>query len=294
MIDFKSIEIKDRLWIEKKLKESKFNGCEYSFVNNFIWQKPYKIKFANIENFYCIRSEDINSVYAYPAGNGDIKQVIEILINESIMKNEPFKLRGIIKENVQKLNILFPNKFNFVEERDEFDYIYEVSKLTNLSGRKLHAKRNHIARFKDNPNWSYESINKYNIDECFEMNKKWCNKYICNNDKSLNNELCAVKEAFNNFFDLGMIGGLLRKEGKVIAYTMASVINENTLNINIEKAFSEIQGAYPMINQQFIINECQNYKYVNREEDLGEEGLRKAKLSYVPDILLEKYTATLK
>ncbi len=294
MIDFKNIEIKDREWIDEKLRESDFRGCEYSFVNNFIWQKPYEIKYANINDFYCIRGGDKNSVYAYPAGKGDIRPVIEILIKEAKEKGEKFKLRGITLENIEKLNELFPNKFDFEPKRDEFDYVYEVSKLSTLSGRKLHGKRNHIARFKDNPDWSYEPITEKNIDECFKMNNEWCSRYNCIEDESLNHELCAVKEAFKNFFDLKMLGGLIRREGKIVGYTMASHLNSDTLDVNIEKAFPEIQGAYPMINQQFVLNECQNFKYVNREEDVGDEGLRKAKLSYVPDILLEKYTATLK
>lgn len=294
MIDFRSIKIEDRPWIDERLKEADFRGCEYSFVNNFIWQKPYNINFANINGFYCLRSGKESSVYAYPAGKGDIKPVIEALMNEAKEKGEKFVLRGITAENVEKLKELFPDKFDFEPKRDEFDYLYEVSRLSTLSGRKLHGKRNHIARFKDNPNWVYEPITEENIAECYEMNKEWGKLYGGENEDSLKDELFAVKEAFDHFFELKMLGGIIRQDDKIVAYTMASHLNSDTLDVNIEKAFHSIQGAYPMINQQFILNACQDFKYVNREEDTGDEGLRKAKLSYVPDILLEKYTATLK
>ena len=294
MIDFRSIKIEDRPWIDERLKEADFRGCEYSFVNNFIWQKPYNINFANINGFYCLSSGKESSVYTYPAGKGDIKPVIEALMNEAKEKGEKFVLRGITAENVEKLKELFPDKFDFEPKRDEFDYLYEVSRLSTLSGRKLHGKRNHIARFKDNPNWVYEPITEENIAECYEMNKEWGKLYGGENEDSLKDELFAVKEAFDHFFELKMLGGIIRQDGKIVAYTMASHLNSDTLDVNIEKAFHSIQGAYPMINQQFILNACQDFEYVNREEDTGDEGLRKAKLSYVPDILLEKYTATLK
>ena len=204
-----------------------------------------------------------------------------------------FILRSMVKEQVDLLEELFPNRFEITTNRDETEYIYTVEKLSKLSGKKLHGKRNHIARFKDNANWSYEDISDDNFKECLEMNDEWCKLYDCIDDPSLNHELCAVKEAFGNYNELGLVGGLLRREGKVIAYTIGSRINEDTFNIHIEKAFANIQGAYPMINQQFVQHNCQEYVYVNREEDLGDEGLRKAKMSYYPDVLLDKYTARL-
>lgn len=294
MIEFRPIQITDREWIEKCLQQGNSRSCEYTFVNNYIWSKQYQLEIANVDGFYCSRSgKDEERFYSYPAGQGDIKKVIEKLMEDAKEKNIPFILRSMIKEQADVLNELFPNRFEITTNRDESEYIYTVEKLSSLAGKKLHGKRNHIARFKDNPDWNYEDISDSNMKDCLIMNDEWCKMYNCIDDPSLNHELCAVKEAFANYKELGLVGGLIRREGKVIAYTVGSQITEDTFDIHIEKAFANIQGAYPMINQQFVQHNCQEYMYVNREEDLGDEGLRKAKTSYYPDILLDKYVARL-
>lgn len=292
MIEFRPITIKDREWVQKHLQKANIRSCEYSFVNNFIWGKQYQLGIAEIEGFYCSMSGgDNEKVYSFPVGTGDVKHVLELLMEDAKERNIPFVVRGLVTEQLDLLNELFPNMFESSSSRDEADYLYTVEKLSKLSGKKLHGKRNHIARFKDNPNWIYEDISAVNMDDCLQMNKEWCAMYKCIEDPSLNHELCAVKQAFAHYEELGLVGGLIRREGKVIAYTIGSKINEDTFDVHIEKAFPDIQGAYPMINQQFIMHNCMEYTYVNREEDLGDEGLRKAKLSYYPDILLEKFTA---
>lgn len=294
MLEFKEVELSDRDVIIKYLEKADYKGSEYSFGNNFIWQCANKIEFTLLDGFYCLKSNWKSSdIYTFPAGKGDIKSVIEKLMADSFEKEKKFKLRGITKENVTLLEEIFPEKFEFIENRDEFDYIYSAEKLINLPGKKMHSKRNHIARFKEN-NWTYENINENNLNECVQMSRDWCKKYFCNEDQSLVHEKCAIKKAFENFFVLDFKGGVLKIDGEVVAFTIGEKLSSDTFIVHIEKAYHEIQGAYPMINQQFVINNCKEFVYVNREEDLGEEGLRKAKLSYKPEILLEKYTATLK
>lgn len=295
MIPFKTVELTDRSWIEERLRQSDFKSCDYSFVNNYIWRVPNRIAFADVNGFYCLTNgEEGRRDYNYPAGSGDIRPVIEALMADAADRGCCFRLRGISEENTKLLETLFPGVFVFESHRDYCDYIYRVDRMISLSGKKLHGKRNHISRFKDNPDWAYEDITTENIDECWRMNQDWCKLYKCIEDESLNHEACAVKQAFGHFFDLGLRGGLLRVGGKVVAYTMGEPLSSDTYVMHIEKAFPDVQGAYPMINQQFLIHNCEGYTYVNREEDLGDEGLRKAKMSYYPDILLDKYVATLK
>lgn len=295
MLNFKAIELKDKQWINERLKESDFKGCEYSFANNFIWSIPNKIEFADVNNFYCLKSEwDKGISYTFPAGKGDIKSTIELLINDAQERGYKFYLRGIIEEEMERLKQIFPDKFDFYCPREECDYIYTSEKLISLSGKKLHGKRNHIARFKDNNNWIYEDINKENINDCLDMSEEWCRLYSQLDDEGLKNEICAVKQAFKYYFELGFKGGLIRADNKVVAFTIGEPLSSDTFVVHIEKAFAEIQGAYPIINQQFAEHNCKEFKYVNREEDVGDEGLRKAKLSYYPEIILEKYTAVIK
>ncbi len=295
MIDFKEIELKDKEWVDECLKQVKFQGCEYSFTSNYIWRAIYQPKIAKVEGMYCLRSEYQGRYsYCYPAGKGDVKRVIVQLLEDAKEQGIPFRMHGITENLMEQLEEWFPGLFQFETNRDDSDYIYTVEKLSTLAGKKLHGKRNHINRFKDTDDWEYYDVTSENVQECIEMNKEWLARYVTEEDKGLQDEAKAVSEILEHFDELKVKGGILKREGKVVAYTIGEPINDDTYVIHIEKAFYEVQGAYPMINQQFVLRNCQDYKYVNREEDTGDEGLRKAKLSYYPDILLDKYVATLK
>lgn len=291
MVNFKSIELSDRDWINEQLKKSDFKSCDYSFANNFIWQKPYKVRYADINGFYCLRNA---YSYTYPAGSGDIKPVIEELINDSAERGDKFILRGITSESKTELERIFPDKFDFSLNRADSDYIYSAEKLITLSGRKLHGKRNHIARFKDKFDWVYEEITPENMGECRDMCREWYKIYSPEKDESINEEAMAVSAAFDNYASLALKGGLIRADGRVVAFTVGEPLSSDTFVMHIEKAYADIQGAYPIINQQFAEHNFEGFTYVNREEDMGDEGLRKAKSSYYPEIILDKYTAVLK
>lgn len=199
-----------------------------------------------------------------------------------------------VEEDKELLEKLYPGKFEIKLNRDAFDYVYSSEKLINLSGKKLQPKRNHISYFKKNFNWSYEKITKETIHECLSMSEKWLSENLHKSAEDLEKELKIIRCAFENYDMLGYVGGLIRVDGEVIAYTMGEQLTENTFCVHIEKAFSSIRGAYPMINQQFVQNELSGYKFINREDDVGAENLRKAKLSYAPEILYEKYETRIK
>lgn len=299
MVEFKRIELSDREWAEPLLMESGFQGSEYVFSNNYIYRKIYQIDVAQMDRYYLVRSNKDSRYrsYLYPAGSGDVKPVIEALMEDAASQGDVFRMHGVTKESAAQLEALFPGRFCITEARDNFDYIYESERLITLAGKKLHSKRNFINRFKqeNEGKWLFEPITPENLDECWEMNDRWCELYGCDdNGGSLAEEACAVRNCFNNFDALGLRGGLLRVDGKVVAYTMGRPINHDTFIVHIEKAFSEVAGAYPMINQQFVTHAAAEFRYINREDDVGDEGLRKAKLSYKPDILLEKFAVTLK
>lgn len=154
---------------------------------------------------------------------------------------------------------------------------------------KLHGKRNHINKFKAlYPDWSYEPLNDDNVEDCFQMALKWRNKNGCEDDPEKNAEMCVTLNSLRLYKELGLKGGVLKADGKIVAFTVGEPVSDDTFVVHIEKAFAEVDGAYPMINQQFVQHECMEYEYVNREEDTGAEGLRKAKLSYRPAFLEEK------
>ena len=187
---------------------------------------------------------------------------------------------------------MFPNKYAFTETRSSFDYVYRVDDLARLPGKKYHAKRNHISYFEKNFDWQYEEITKENLSECIEMSRKW---YAMNADKEdIQAEAEVLNMAFDNYEVFNYVGGLIRVDGNIVAFTMGEKLNDSMFDTHFEKAFADIRGAYPMINREFARKTINAFEFVNREDDVGSEGLRKAKLSYHPAFLVEKFTAVVK
>ncbi|MDR3541134.1 MAG: DUF2156 domain-containing protein [Desulfosporosinus sp.] len=296
MINFKEIELSDKTWMDPLLATANLSGCHQNFTNIFAWSKTYHYCVAQVNNYLVVKGV-INDTpyYFYPAGTGDLKTVFEVMREDAVSCGHDFVLAGVSPEDMTVMNRVYPERFKYTEMRESFDYVYLLDKLVTLSGNKLHAKRNYINRFhKGNQDWSFEPINSENLAECWEMNLIWCQTTHCEKDE-IAKESCAVRRCFQNFAALGLEGGLIRVEGRVIAFTMGEKLNSDTYVIHIEKAFAKIEGAYQMINREFATFIQKNYPqliYVNREEDMGLEGLRKAKSSYHPDKMEEKYLAT--
>lgn len=280
--------------MDKALKAGHRSALEYSFTSNFIWRKVYNLSAARFEDRLIIMSDPENPSFIFPSGAGPVDQVVRALYGYCHERGKPLIFNTLVNEDRDKLESAFPGKFRIIPDRNDFDYYYEAERMITLSGKKLSAKRNHINRFMmNNPDWSYEAITRENIMDARKMSLEWCKSAGCREDESLFLESCAVEQAFGHFFDLGLTGGLLKAGGRVIAFAMGEPLNEDTYLIHIEKAFYEIQGAYQMINQLFAQENCRGHKYINREDDAGDEGLRKAKLSYDPVFLMEKSSAEL-
>ncbi|MBE7011473.1 MAG: DUF2156 domain-containing protein [Ruminococcaceae bacterium] len=295
MADFKDIKISDKKWVDEILKKGECPSLECSFTTIFIWRKVYDMKVSSLQNGSFFSACTGDNYFLFPIGVGDVKGAVDEILNYCRMKNIRAGFYSLTEENKEFLEKFYPDMFIYNEIRDGADYIYEKEKLATLVGKKLASKRNHINRFvENNPDWKYEQIDKSNIAEVIEMNKKWCEISGCENEKGLKEEGCAVTEAFENFDELGLSGGLIRAKGEVVAFSMGDRLNDDTFLVHIEKAFADIQGAYPIINREFVIHNCDGYKYVNREDDTGDEGLRKAKLSYRPCCILKKWDATMK
>lgn len=289
---FHPITLEDREWMTQKLKEEELAACEYTFANNFIWSEVYEVEVGQVFECGIIRyKEQEHFKYSFPFGKGDKKKVIELLLELCAVKNQKLMMYPVLEEERKQLIEWFPGKFEIDSDRGDFDYIYTVEKLTTLRGKKLHGKRNHIARFKDEDDWSYESLKKENIDGCRKMAKLWVEQREEKWNFEMEQELKVLEKAFSYYDELGLFGGVLRKKGEIVAFTIGEPLNSNTMVVHFEKAFPELQGAYPMINQQFVLHEGQDFEYVNREEDTGDLSLRKAKMSYYPDVLLKKYNA---
>lgn len=291
MLDFVNIQLSDKLWIDELLNYCQFQGTEYCFTSIFIWKKFYHTTICRYKDLLVIRSEAEGRVdYLYPVGKGsaeDFKEVLILIQKESQISGKESYLGGLTKDLLASVDFL-SSIYKPVINRDTFDYIYLTEDLANLSGKKYQAKRNHIKHFEALDDWHYEEVSDSNLKECIKMNELWCKENHCLFNLSKQSESCATRCALANFEALQLKGGLLRVDGEVVAFSLGEQLNNNTFIVHVEKAFARVDGAYPMINREFIRHEAGNLKYVNREDDAADEGLRKAKLSYHPAYLLEK------
>lgn len=291
-INFHEISVQDREWMTQKLMEEQPESCEYTFVSNFVWRKSYRVEVAQYAGCGVIRyCKAGNCMYSFPFGNGDKRAVLTAIKELCSEAGCKLSMYPVTEKYRNQLMEWFPGEFFIKSDRDDFDYIYLREKLAELKGKKFHGKRNHIARFKDAGDWSYEPITDENLEECRRMHREWITFREDKWDNGVAEETDALHEAFDHYKEFGLVGGLIRKAGDIVAFSIGEPLNDDIMVVHFEKAYPDMQGAYPMINQQFVINECEKYKYINREEDTGDPGLRKAKLSYYPDILLKKYSA---
>lgn len=294
-INFKRAELEDKEVISHYFKHHTSRSCERTFVNVYLWSRHYKVQFAIVEDTLVFKSEDDGLAFAFPAGEPEnVKKALEVLMEYSKERGYPFCMYNVTPDFFAMLEQWYPGRFQIEYNEDDADYVYESEKLATLSGKKLHSKRNHVNKFKTEyeGRWSYEPITKDNLEECFQMGLKWRNDNGCEEDEEKNAEICVTLNSLRLFEELELVGGILRVDGEIVAFTIGEPICSDTFVVHIEKAYADIPGAYNMINQQFVEHECMNYKYVNREEDTGAEGLRKAKRSYRPVFMVEKGTVT--
>ena len=292
-MNFKSIEIEDRHWVEPLLAESGFQGNDYTFGNLYIWNDLYRQQVAKEQEMLCVRSRNPGTgeyKYLFPAGAGNLEAVIEALSQDAKALGVDFVLRGFGEKEAVLLEQLFPNRFQIESVREEWDYLYKVEDLTMLSGKKFHKQRNHLARFEKGPEWSFAPLGADNMEACRRMCEIWYGEHLAGGNTAALMDRGVVENALEYFEKLGFTGGVLFQGGVVVAFTIGEPLNQDTYAVHIEKAFAEVQGAYPMINREYLKSVATEYTYVNREEDDGVEGLRKAKESYYP-ILLKKFVA---
>ncbi|MBQ8673870.1 MAG: DUF2156 domain-containing protein [Bacteroides sp.] len=296
MLTFKDIELKDKELITSFTLNSCHRNCDLSFSNLCSWRFLYDTRFAIADGFLLLKFRAQGElVYMMPIGEGDLKGVVEQLIADAHNEGCPLCLLGVSEAVCRELESLMPGRFRFTADRDYADYLYLRTDLATLTGKKFQPKRNHINKFKRTyPDYAYTPITRELIPECIELEAQWCRANGCDQQEGTGNERRALLYALHHFHELGLTGGILHVNGRIAAFTFGMPINRTTFGIHVEKADTAIEGAYAMINYEFANRIPEQYLYINREEDLGLSGLRKAKLSYQPAIILEKYSACLR
>jgi hypothetical protein len=295
-IPFRPITIKDKEEITSLTLPSDNQNCDFSFANMCSWRFLYDSEFAVSDGFLLIRfliEDKSRFAYMMPVGNGDMKAALVKLQEDSLKHGHPLCMLGITNDNKKVLETLMPGDFYYIDERDFYDYVYLRENLALLSGKKYQPKRNHINNFKKRYNYEYINITPQIVPQCLELECKWFKENRTDDDKEeLSDERRSMTFALHNADELGLIGGAIRVDGEIIAFSFGAPINHNTFGVHVEKADTRFEGAYTVINQEYAAHLPEQYIYMNREEDLGIPGLRQAKLSYQP-ILLEKCAAVM-
>ena len=288
--EFRKPLIEDVELIRNCFMAQRHMACDYSSGNIILWSKIYNTEIAYIKDMLIVKfNRGKDTFFTYPAGTGSHMEAIQWLEKYCHTKSIDLKFGIMEPEMYAELNEMYPGRFSIEYSRDNADYIYPVEKLAALSGKAYHGKKNHVNKFmKTHEDWFYEKMSHENTEECIRMVQQWCIENGCCDDKDKAAEICVCIEGIRRREELGLTGGLIRTGDGIVALTLGEPSNQDTFVIHFEKAFSGIQGAYPMINQQFILHELMDYKYVNREEDMGLDGLRKAKESYKPVMMAEK------
>lgn len=292
MIDFMPLDpsYKDRY--NAQLRCSGERGCEYSFTNLYLWGRQRAAEVAG--NLVIFSQFSRKSVYLFPVGCAEKKATLDAIIADARERGIPCRLNGLTQDDYATLERLYPGRFTSHFDRDAFDYVYAIEDLAELRGRKYQRKRNHLNRFRaERPNHKLEPITEENISLVEELVEQWYARRLEENPHGdYHMEQVAIKKALRERELLGLEGLLLRDGDALLAMTMGSRLSQTTFDIHFEKALDIADGTYAAINQGFTAYLREKYPeilWLNREEDMGLEGLRKAKLSYNPHHMVEKH-----
>ena len=289
MLNFSPVSLEDKDRLRSLLLAAPDRGCEYTFGNIYIWSTVSKINVAWHSGGAIIHFEQNPNCYLFPIGVGDLKSALEDIFCDCTARGCCCRIIAASADDCRAAEQLFPGYFNFHESRDFAEYVYSAQDLMTLAGKKFHGKRNHISRFEQENEWEFREIKTpADLDAIAEFNERWFAQRD-NPDEGLLQEHLAASAAIKNFFELDFKGGYITTPNGIVAFSLGEPINDKTFCVHIEKADGAVVGAYAIINREFARAFCQDYQYINREDDAGEEGLRKAKLSYNPVLITQKY-----
>lgn len=291
MSDFQPVGLQHKPLFDRALAWENSKSSTDSFGNVFLWDILCRRNAAALGKrlgveYLCPKG----AFYAYPSGRGDLVPAIEALRARAAEHARPLYLHGVTAPQRAALEAALPGRFRFFEARDDFDYVYSVEAFASLSGKKLHGKRNFCNRFESSHNWRYEVLNPAVFDDCRALLQSW----DAEKDGGDAEENEAIARMFQYWDELGMTGGVLYADEKPVAFTAGEILCRDTIDVHFEKALDSVPGAYPMIAREFARQLQKDYpdiQYLNREEDMGLPGLRKAKEEWYPMFLIEKYCA---
>ena len=298
-IEFRPFSLADKENYERYLFREEGRGCEFSFANFYLWGRQ---SFCEVDGQILLFSQfDRRSVYPYPLGENAPeakKMAINAIIDDAHARGISCRITGLSTKDRAMIEALYPNRFLFHCDEGSFDYVYDIDDLAELAGKKYHAKRNHLNRFREAfPNAVARRIDDALAPAVRSFVKEWYETKLSENPNGdFRMEEIAIERALRDREALGLEGLTIMDGDRVLAMTIGSRLSNDTFDIHFEKAISDVQGAYGAINCEFACYLREKYpdiKYLDREEDMGLEGLRKAKKSYYPHHMIEKCWAHL-
>ena len=295
MLEWSIPEAEDEDWINSCIAVSGTMASDASFANIYLLRNKYSTKISRYKDFIIRKysGKGARCGYTFPLGKGDVAKALAEIEKDAKECGERLQFAFVTEEQKEVLENAMPARFCYSNDAGDSDYIYLRSELASLSGKAFHKKKNHFSKFvRTYPDYKYYEIGACNIYDAQKVADAWYYEYLQDEDASQLAEYKAIKEALENFEELGLIGGIIYVNDSPCAMTIASKINENTVDVHFEKAVGEyaLNGGYAAINKLFS-EKLDGVTWLNREEDIGIEGLRKAKLSYRPKIMLKKYSA---
>ncbi|NLN75865.1 MAG: DUF2156 domain-containing protein [Armatimonadetes bacterium] len=282
----RQITLRDKPFFDAVFAQRPTEISAYSFTNIFAWRESQQTELSRIyDHILLINNQNEHISSLEPLGVGSIKPVVEEMIRRSDRPVIFERISGEAGGEMKDIGLIVEY------DPDNSDYVYAAQDLIELAGRRFDGKRNFIARARSQIEYEYVKMDESVAVECEAFADLWCEHKMCETIEGLRKERCAVNQMLTNFDSLGIVGGAIRAGGAIVAFSLGEKLNDDTLVIHAEKAHTQIDGLYQLINNEFCKAEAQSYKYVNREQDLGIPGLRKAKQSYHPVRLIETFTA---
>lgn len=294
MLEFKPISRNDKSWISPLIRCEDSRSADAAFGTMYLWSAGETRYIARSGERVILMLDDGDLRFLFPFGCGTLHPVIMEMKEYCDALDKPLKIVGVPEHYIPVLHKLFPDSFAISVDERYSDYVYSAEKLCTLKGKALHGKRNHINSFLSSNSWRFEPLHKKHVPQCIALLEKWRDADPERVELDVFDEHDTLLRALDEFEVLDIYGAVLTVDGEIIAFTMGEVLSSDTFVTHFEKADAEIRGAYPMINREFakyITSTLPEIEYFNREDDMGLENIRRAKLSYKPDMMILKYTA---
>ena len=295
MLEFKNLTLEDKAWVDQLVMFENSPSAAFNFGNIYLWNENHEqlVARAGGRMVSKLRRGD-QTAFVFPIGRGPLAPAVEAIREYAAQEGVPLVLRGLTEKHVAQLEEAYPGGFAYTENETCADYVYLAEKLATYSGKALHGKKNHCNRFEAENDWDFVPLTRELIPDCLDMLDNWMEDNAQRLESSILREYDALLRAFAAYEKLGFEGGVLRIQGKIVGFSLGEFTSPDCFDVHFEKADGSINGAYPMVCRELtrqLMAAHPQLKYMNREEDMGLESLRRSKQSYKPEFMVRKFTA---